>query len=155
MALGAALVATPAAAVVGSHFSDTAIEAIVLAVASALTTALVLTRMGIVLRAHDRARVAQERARGAEEARGSSSPHPNDVASDADPFAELIAGARDSYTTEKRYIRKDGAVFWGRLTHSLARREDGEVMFAIAPVEDVTAVHQAERALADSEHRSI
>jgi PAS domain S-box-containing protein len=77
----------------------------------------------------------------------------DDVTSDAEPFRDLIAGFGDCYTTEKRYVRKDGSVFWGRLTYSPARNEDGAVKFAIAIMEDVTAIHETQLALTKSERR--
>jgi PAS domain S-box-containing protein len=61
-------------------------------------------------------------------------------------FHELMAGVRDFYQLEKRYLKKDGTVIWGRLTVSLlgARSEDGQ--FVLAMVEDVTeAVHGREQ----------
>lgn len=53
-------------------------------------------------------------------------------------FHELISGVRDFYQLEKRYLKKDGAVIWGRLTVSIlgARSERGP--FVLAMVEDVT-----------------
>src|ERR1043166_3443908 len=41
---------------------------------------------------------------------------PQDVARSLVNFQELIAGVRDFYQLEKRYLKKDGAVIWGRLT---------------------------------------
>src|SRR5437764_15043206 len=42
--------------------------------------------------------------------------HPDDLESNLQLYAEMTAGQRSSYQIEKRYIRKDGSVFWGRLT---------------------------------------
>src|SRR5262249_33616600 len=43
-------------------------------------------------------------------------------------FKELMSGVRDYYQLEKRYLRKDGALIWGRLTVSLLgpRSESGQ-----------------------------
>ena len=70
--------------------------------------------------------------------------YPDDVEKDVQLFRELIAGKRDDYQIEKRYVRKDGRVFWGRLTASLVRGPHGEPQFAIGMVEDITARKQAE-----------
>ena len=35
---------------------------------------------------------------------------------DRELFLELVAGQRDQYLTEKRYIRRDGSLFWGSLS---------------------------------------
>ena len=42
--------------------------------------------------------------------------HPADLDKDRELFEELKAGRRQSYQVEKRYLRKDGRVVWGRLT---------------------------------------
>jgi len=76
--------------------------------------------------------------------------HPDDVDADLARFAELVAGARDHYQLEKRYIRKDGAIIWGHLTVSLIRDDDGATRYAVGMVEDVTARKMAEEALADA-----
>jgi two-component system cell cycle sensor histidine kinase/response regulator CckA len=64
--------------------------------------------------------------------------HPDDVDADLALFAELIAGARESYWLEKRYIRSGGQVVWGNLRFSLIRNTAGAPQFAIGMVEDIT-----------------
>ena len=54
---------------------------------------------------------------------------------------------------EKRYIRKDGTVFWGRLNRSLVRDCDGQPQYFIAVLEDITDRKDADRALRESEQR--
>ena len=66
---------------------------------------------------------------------------------------QLLAGEISSHTMEKRYIRRDGTVFWGRLYRSLVRDHDNEPKYFIAVVEDITQKVQAERALRDSQRR--
>src|SRR5579863_2939466 len=51
---------------------------------------------------------------------------------------QLLAGEIASHTMEKRYIRKDGSVFWGRLYRSLVRDHDNQPKYIIAVVEDIT-----------------
>jgi PAS domain S-box-containing protein len=79
--------------------------------------------------------------------------HPQDIGADQDQFADLMTGACDAYTTEKRYVRPDGSSFWGRLTYSVVRRDDGTARFAIAMIEDVTKIRDAEAAVIRSEQR--
>lgn len=50
----------------------------------------------------------------------------------------LVAGARDTIVGEKRYIRKDGRVIWGKRTISLARDAMGNPLYTIRVVEDIT-----------------
>ena len=45
--------------------------------------------------------------------------HPDDVGLDLENANALIAGSRDTYQIEKRYLRKDGTTVWGELTVSL------------------------------------
>jgi PAS domain S-box-containing protein len=67
--------------------------------------------------------------------------HPEDVAADFALFQELIAGRRQRYTIEKRYIHRNGAIIWARLTISLVRQPGGD--YAVAVVEDITERRQA------------
>jgi PAS domain S-box-containing protein len=64
--------------------------------------------------------------------------HPEDAAIDVDLDQELIAGKRDHYQIEKRFIRKDGGVVWCQLNVSLVRGSHGERPFTICMVEDIT-----------------
>jgi PAS domain S-box-containing protein len=66
---------------------------------------------------------------------------------------QLLAGEISSHTMEKRYIRKDGTVFWGRLNRSLVRDCDGQPQYLVAVLEDITDRKDADRALRESEQR--
>ena len=50
---------------------------------------------------------------------------------------QLLEGAISSHSVDKRYIRKDGTVFWGRLNRSLVRDHDNVPQYFIAVVEDI------------------
>ena len=77
--------------------------------------------------------------------------HPADRALDWALFRELFAGKRDHYQMEKRYIRKDGRIIWGRLTVSRPRGE--ERSYVIGMVEDITERKRAEEALRESQQQ--
>lgn len=79
--------------------------------------------------------------------------HPEDVAGDLDLFREVLDRKRDSYQVEKRYIRKDQSVVWGRLTASAVRDVDGRMLFGVGMVEDITERKKTEEALRESEER--
>ncbi len=83
--------------------------------------------------------------------------HPDDMAIRDDLIQELHTGVRDRYQIERRYLRKDETVMWGRLTVTLARRPDGKPMYRIAMLEDITdertAQDQLNAAYRDLEHR--
>ena len=64
--------------------------------------------------------------------------HPEDTVIDVDLDQELIAGKRDHYQIEKRFVRKDGGVVWCQLNVSLVRGGQEERPFTICMVEDIT-----------------
>jgi PAS domain S-box-containing protein len=75
--------------------------------------------------------------------------HPEDVRADWDRFEELLAGERERYRLDKRYVRKDGGIVYGRLTVSLVHEADGQPRYAVGMVEDLTDYHR----LADQRRR--
>ena len=77
--------------------------------------------------------------------------HPDDLDEDWRNMKRLIRGERDKYVMEKRYLRRDGAVVWGRLTVSLVRDADGLPSHFIAVVEDIDEAKRTEAALRASE----
>jgi PAS domain S-box-containing protein len=79
--------------------------------------------------------------------------HPDDVAADEAARAELIAGTRDSYEGERRYVHTDGHVVWGYLACSLVRDSQGEPSRFIVQLQDVTERILVERMLRQSEER--
>jgi PAS domain S-box-containing protein len=79
--------------------------------------------------------------------------HPEDVPHQRELFAELAAGTRSSYSFEKRFLRKDGSVFWGRLTAYPLHDEQGQAVFHIGFVEDITESREAQKALRQSTER--
>jgi PAS domain S-box-containing protein len=79
--------------------------------------------------------------------------HPDDRDASHAAARRLLAGEISSWSTEKRYVRKDGAIAWVRLGVSLVRDRDNQPQYFIAVVEDVTERVKADRALRDSERR--
>jgi PAS domain S-box-containing protein len=79
--------------------------------------------------------------------------HPDDLAADIAAAEEMIAGRRDAYAREKRYIRKGGEPVWTHATISLVRTADGTPDYFISVVEDISVRKQYELALRDSEER--
>jgi|GEM_PF-2530709 len=79
--------------------------------------------------------------------------HPDDVESDMRLSTELFEGKRERYQMEKRYIRKDGQAFWGRLTASLVRSPNGEPQYCVRMAESIDDRKRAEAARAASEER--
>ncbi len=79
--------------------------------------------------------------------------HPHDLERNIDRVQALRAGVIDTYANEKRYIRPGGAFVWGHLTVTAIRGPEGEFLYEIAQIQDVTARKQAEAALRESEAR--
>ncbi|HEU4617959.1 MAG TPA: diguanylate cyclase, partial [Gammaproteobacteria bacterium] len=64
--------------------------------------------------------------------------HPEDVSVTDEERAKLHAGFIDSLTWEKRYLRKDGATIWVRITSTLKRNVQGAPLYDISIVEDIS-----------------
>jgi diguanylate cyclase (GGDEF)-like protein/PAS domain S-box-containing protein len=77
--------------------------------------------------------------------------HPDDIDKNLELFAELLAGKRDSYQLEKRYVHRDGHVIWGLLHAGVIRDENGGVLTLVGQIDDITVRKQAEEQIA---HRS-
>jgi two-component system cell cycle sensor histidine kinase/response regulator CckA len=79
--------------------------------------------------------------------------HPDDVPAlqRDDRRGQLLRGEISGFTVEKRYLRRDGQVLWGRLTVSPIRSDRGTVQFFLSMIEDVTVQKQTEDALRRSE----
>ena len=79
--------------------------------------------------------------------------YPEDVEADLTERAALLAGRKEAYQREKRYLHKDGRVLWGHVTCSLVRDATGRPQYFISQVQDVTERRRAEEALRRSEER--
>jgi diguanylate cyclase (GGDEF)-like protein/PAS domain S-box-containing protein len=65
--------------------------------------------------------------------------HPDDVQDDIDASRRILSGEVEREQIQKRFIRKDGRVIVGRVTGTVVRDEDGEPLYGIGTVEDLTA----------------
>jgi len=65
-------------------------------------------------------------------------------------ITKLINGEIPVYKTEKRYIRKDGLIIWGALTVTSNYNKDGQLLYNLAIVEDITGRKQAEEDLREN-----
>jgi diguanylate cyclase (GGDEF)-like protein/PAS domain S-box-containing protein len=84
---------------------------------------------------------------------GSNFPLAVDEDQNAELYRELVRGERQSFQLEKRYVRKDGSVMWGRLSAFLVEGSEGEPAFALGVVEDIDERRRAEEDLRISERR--
>ncbi|MEG3899455.1 MULTISPECIES: PAS domain S-box protein [unclassified Microcoleus] len=77
--------------------------------------------------------------------------HPEDAKSDRQLRQQLAAGSREAYQIEKRYLRQDGSIRWGRLSASAIDSSHGRPQFILEMVEDITDRKLAESALLQNE----
>ncbi|EGJ49142.1 putative bifunctional diguanylate cyclase/phosphodiesterase [Desulfocurvibacter africanus] len=70
--------------------------------------------------------------------------YPEDVQRTKQFFRELQAGRRDYFELTKRYLRKDGALVWGRQIVTLVRKENDEPDYFISMLEDITEHRRAD-----------
>lgn len=68
--------------------------------------------------------------------------HPEDLQLDVSRFEEMLAGTRDGYTIDKRFIRKDGTTIPIHLSVSCIRQEE-RITHILASVMDMTKWHEA------------
>ena len=73
--------------------------------------------------------------------------HPDDLQTDLDYMQQLMEGTINTFSMEKRYIRKDGTIIWVNLTVSPMWAIGEQPNFHIAIVEDITDRKYAEEAL--------
>jgi len=70
--------------------------------------------------------------------------HPDHVDADQQNTLLLNQGSIEQYSTETRYVRKDGQVIWAHLTARCARDASGSPLYILAMVEDITERKRAE-----------
>jgi PAS domain S-box-containing protein len=73
--------------------------------------------------------------------------HPDDLQADLILAEQLLEGAIETYSMEKRYLRQDGSIIWVHLTVALARHPDGSPAYFISVIEDIQRRKEVEAAL--------
>ncbi len=79
----------------------------------------------------------------------------DDLRNDLEHRRRMLSREIDTYTTEKRYVRKDFTLVWASLTVSLVRDTAGEPSYFISVVEDITGRKEAERTLRSLTPREV
>ncbi len=79
--------------------------------------------------------------------------HPDDVPTDTDKLHKMASGEKRSWQFQKRYIHKTGRVVWVDLNVFLVRSWQGDPLYLIVQVQDITERNQMEETLRDSEER--
>ncbi len=71
--------------------------------------------------------------------------HPDDLALDLNYRQQLLAGEIRYYHLEKRYFHKSGRIVWILLSVALVRDEQGQPLYFIAQIQDVSDRKRAEQ----------
>ena len=79
--------------------------------------------------------------------------HPDDLATNLSVLDKTLVGEADSYSMEKRYVRRDGGVVWASLTVGCVRKTDGGVDYLVSVIQDITVRKQAEARLQKGERK--
>ena len=79
--------------------------------------------------------------------------YPEDLPESFAKMAELRAGKIPAFRLEKRYVRKDGGVIYGRVNVNAIRDAFSEKLLFMVQLEDVTESKKAELALKESEEK--
>lgn len=77
--------------------------------------------------------------------------HPLDRQRDMSELARVLCGKADSWSIEKRCVRKDGSVIWVGVNGAVLRNSAGRAIRIVAMISDLTASKQAEQELRDAE----
>ncbi|HUF54523.1 MAG TPA: EAL domain-containing protein [Dehalococcoidia bacterium] len=70
--------------------------------------------------------------------------HPDDLGEDLEMARELAEGRADSYRLEKRFITRDGEIVWGDTTATVIRDRDGNALYGLGMIENITDRKKAE-----------
>ena len=73
--------------------------------------------------------------------------HPDDLDVDRTQFAECLAGKRNAYAVEKRYVRADGQVIWIAVSTGVIHDQAGRPLHFVSQTQDVTERREFEQRL--------
>jgi PAS domain S-box-containing protein len=79
--------------------------------------------------------------------------HPEDRDADLAAYQRMVRREQAEYSSEKRYIRKDGHIIWVQVTAALIHDPEGRPARSIGVIQDVTERRRAVEALQTSEAR--
>jgi PAS domain S-box-containing protein len=79
--------------------------------------------------------------------------HPDDLAASVARFELMRDGKIDRYDADKRFLRKDGATVWARVSTTCVRKTDRSIDYIISVIEDISASKRAEEELRKSEEQ--
>jgi len=78
--------------------------------------------------------------------------HPDDLDEDVQSYSRQQKGEFAIYSMEKRYIRKDGSIVWVDMTASLIRDAQGNGLYALSVIQDISERKRVEKELEKARH---
>lgn len=83
--------------------------------------------------------------------------HPDDLPESRECVRALLAGERDNWVMDKRYIARDGRVVWTHVNTRLQRDGKGQPLYFLTHIQDITESREAQAAIQKSEehYRSL
>lgn len=79
--------------------------------------------------------------------------HPDDRARDRELYRSALQSRVKNFDSEKRYLRKDGAVRWVLVRGTILRDDNGRAVRTLATITDMTEWKKNQQALEESERR--
>ena len=79
--------------------------------------------------------------------------HPDEAAAMGNHFHATLASEIKSRTQQRRFIRKDGSVFWGLISTSLVKDSAGRSKWVVGMITDIDQQKQVEAKLRESKER--
>ncbi|MFG0248574.1 MAG: PAS domain S-box protein [Phycisphaeraceae bacterium JB051] len=79
--------------------------------------------------------------------------HPDDLGISQDYYQRLLRGECDVCHADKRYYRKDRSIAWCHLSTTVHRNDQGQPLYFINVIEDITQAHMAKEQLRESNSR--
>ena len=80
--------------------------------------------------------------------------HPHDRDDDAKEYARQVRGEIDHYSTQKRFLRRDGGIVFVNVLSSSVLDQQGQFRYGVRVIQDVTERLQAEERLRESERHN-
>src|SRR5664279_4589813 len=71
--------------------------------------------------------------------------HSEDIDPDQEAFRKQVTGNLEFYSIEKRIVRKDGRMIWLSVRSSPVRGDDGQMLYVVRVVQDITERKTSER----------
>jgi diguanylate cyclase (GGDEF)-like protein/PAS domain S-box-containing protein len=79
--------------------------------------------------------------------------HPDDLAASLAYARRIVEGEFLKYHLEKRFLHADGHTVWASLSVSLVRDAEGEPLYFVSQIQDVTERKKVEKVIIESEQR--